>query len=936
MASIPIPVSVICDVAGNQPDLIVSWSDLDSEVKRVLVGVFETGLATPAFSLGFASAPGTNTVAVKVTATLTPAKAYEVRFAREESRLVWSTGLPLLFVAPSSLTVDAGEGGLTVQWTNSGGTKVAAGQFLVSTATASNGVLGPLSTAPNWGFIPIALPIALPPPIRIKVRPLAGGAPPSLAAMPSLGPPSAEVTLVQNTYSASRIDNGGANPRIVKVPRPSPATPARAFNVQLLENGVVVQTISATEEGADPELRLNFTAEPAAGKLYELTLQQKEGSASGPVGPRTPLVTAAPLPLSVVRTAPDAVAYRTQFRGLPLPTALEVNAGASPLVMEGASGSVSAGASAASVTFRAVVPLPNGLSLGPAVTTRIAPSVTSAITDPFSGTTTLFWEPVDGAASYLVQLYGSHGMPAGAPIAAATTTLLLPLPLLPGAQGSVAIAAVTGGGPEPFGERFPLPAARPSDVRVSFDGTTAAVSWTPVGGASGYQITVLDDTETPAAAVVVGPVSDTTLDLSALPTSGIYSVTVQALFGPNSGPPTDPLPLFEAGYFIGTPASIRPATTLALEPEALSVFLPQLGGITGVTLPVGTSPFRLEASGSAELPFRLVIPADGLAWTFTDAPIRAELQTAYRDFLSAAEAAGVTPWGITLLQQAISRAMPQTFVESLYYAYGLSMALQAPSGAGYADLRPGMVLRVASADFLDPAVTPPPPHLAGFMPGGYADYDVSSLSTGPGTPWTAGFDAFLGQLVANGILAVTPPPGAGANEGGMADAADLLFPEFRQPFYRLFFPATLQSPSGPGSSLTAQNFAIASARTYDILQLTRNTPVPGAPVAYFRGRTIVRLCIRVFVNGSEQVVPIGTTVGNLLERYAAQAPAAALHIGGLRMTRARGLVVVEPESAGAGASYPVRFDWKTQPVYGAAYDALSLPLLHGDHVTFGG
>jgi hypothetical protein len=937
----------VCDVSATQPDLTVTWNDPENDPKRVVVGVYEKNVIPAVFSQIFPSVTGINTISVHVGATLNTAKGYEIRLAREDKPLILTGGLPVLFTQPVNLTLSASSSGIMARWTNTGATPVTASRLLLSSGATAAVIVDSFSNAPDWDFVPLPVPLALQPPVRLKVRPLIGVQFPQLPnffamtslgfVITSLGPPSAEVTVVQATHVPSLIDNSGANPRIVRVPRPAGTAGMRTFIVQLLADGVVIQTMTVTEQGTDTDalLQLNFADPISPSKLYELTLQQQDGLSTGPVGPPSPILTAAPVPVSLVRRGPD-VAFDVVFRGLPLPGAVSVASGAgAAAIVDGSSGVVTA--SGADVAFRAALPLAHGVSLGPSVTARVGPSIASATTDPVSGLTTIFWSAVSGATSYLVQIYGSDGLPLGAPITVDTTMLTLDEPLLPNAPAFAAISVVTASGTDPIGQRFALPAAQPSNVRVAFDGRLARVTWTPAGGASGYQVSLLDGSPAPALSVIVANVPETTLDVSSLPPANSYSIVVQALEGGNSGPPSAPLPLFAAGYFIGTPASIRPATTMALEPETITLLLPQLGGITGVSVPAGgDGPFRLEANNSPALPFRLVIPADSLAWTFTSAPIRDTLQSAYRDFLSAAEAAGVTPWGIQVLQQAISRAMPQTFVETLYYAYGLSLALQAPSGAGYADLRPGMVVRVGSANFLDPAVVPPPEHLAGFMPGGFADYDVSSLSTGPGTPWTASLDAFLGQLAANGIVAIEPPPGSGANEGGMADAADLLFPEFRQPFYRLFFPATLQSPSGPGSSLTAQNFAIAAARTYDLLQLTRNTPVPGSPVAYFRGRAVVRLCIRVFVNGVEQVVPIGTTVGNLLERYAAQLPSAALHIGGLTMKRSRGLVVADPQSAEAGASYPVRFDWKTLQLYGAAYDALSLPLLHGDQVTFGG
>jgi hypothetical protein len=143
-------------------------------------------------------------------------------------------------------------------------------------------------------------------------------------------------------------------------------------------------------------------------------------------------------------------------------------------------------------------------------------------------------------------------------------------------------------------------------------------------------------------------------------------------------------------------------------------------------------------------------------------------------------------------------------------------------------------------------------------------------------------------------------------------------------------------PTGVGTTFTPSNFVLAAAPSYRTLQTTVNYPTGSNPtVAYFRGRSVVKLCIRVFINGVEDVVPIGTTVTNILERYGRQVPSAGVAFGGVQLQRASALAVNATAPFDAGASVPVRLDWNTLSVYGPANTALSLPLLHGDRLTIG-
>jgi hypothetical protein len=90
------------------------------------------------------------------------------------------------------------------------------------------------------------------------------------------------------------------------------------------------------------------------------------------------------------------------------------------------------------------------------------------------------------------------------------------------------------------------------------------------------------------------------------------------------------------------------------------------------------------------------------------------------------------------------------------------------------------------------------------------------------------------------------------------------------------------------------------------------------------------------------VVPVGTTVGNLLDRCGSRPPATALHLTGVRLDRSGGptLAIVgatpspPPLIYSVGQRYQVRLDWATMTTYGGPFSALDLAVLPGDRISF--
>ncbi|MBL8297659.1 MAG: fibronectin type III domain-containing protein [Rhodanobacteraceae bacterium] len=601
-----------------------------------------------------------------------------------------------------------------------------------------------------------------------------------------------------------------------------------------------------------------------------------------------------------------------------------------------------------------------GLATAPVNLLAQAPGSIQAATDAVTGEMSLSWTAVEGASNYRITRTD------GSTIAdTAQTQYTFATPLAANVPLSIVITpTATSGGVAltgPASLPFALPTAAGAIETVDYSVASLSLRWSLVPGASAYRISLLQRDATTPVQQVVTPDDATSYTFVPAITdfSAEYHVVVQALFGSNSGLPSSAAPLFTAGWYPSRAAAttyapfLYPAEQLATTMSAnlgssggdLTLYLPDIGAGTPLSgLPVERGPFKLDLSGDSDhgYPYKLVLSGsgDGNVWAFLPAPIRAPLAAHYVDFLKALEVAHVVPSGTVTVQQAIARYMPQTFQETLYYSYGLAFPDPAAGITyGYADLRPGMVLRVVFNDYMAVGGSSTQQWLNGYVGGAQIDYDVASYLSNSG--WSLGFDAFIAQLVANGALSVTAPPTHPSLqlEGGSAEAADLFYPDFREPFYRLFFPTSLVSPSGTGTSQTAPNFVLAAAPSFTALSSSGNVPAPGAALAYFRGRAVVKLCIRVTINGNETVVPVGTTVANVLERYSRQPPIVGRELRGVQLQRALAPAVLAAEALPAQAalsvaqSYPVQLGWQTLPIYAPGWSALALPLLHGDRLT---
>jgi|GEM_PF-859105 len=585
-----------------------------------------------------------------------------------------------------------------------------------------------------------------------------------------------------------------------------------------------------------------------------------------------------------------------------------------------------------------------GSSATPILTAPITNAVTAAALTNLS---TLNWNPVTGASAY--NIYFSNGT---SQTNISTTSYTLPAALTASSQlgymvqpaGTSNGVAVTG----PWSAVSLIPVTTVNVYDVRFDGSNVVVSWNAAPDALCYNVFVYDDSSNQTYS---GTTTDTTLAFTITPdTSKTYTAYVQPVTSGGAGLCGATLPLFSAGLFLSQQPSsaaypyVYPAQSMAAlgtssanpTAQAITLYLPELGTAAGAlgTTPITVDPFTIQPSGNAALPYQLTIAADSVAWGFDTTSIRATLQQNYVSFLKNIEApggglSGATPYGIWLVQSAIACMLPQTFAEQLYYNFGFSTSSNV--GAGYVDLRPGMILRVVTGDYVNIGQSNPPSWINGYAGASVMDFEIGSYTAG--TNWRTGFDNFLNALSAQGALSVTAPAqSTNSVQAGVSGAIDLYYTQFVQPFYRIYFPSAVSVPWGTGSNTTTSNFTLVAAGSYTGLQSSTVDPSAN-PTAYFRGRTTLEMLIKVLVNGNERLVPVGTSIGNLLEQLGMRPAATSTLFKQLRVYRSVVAAITSTTPASSiGPQMELRLDWNGLQVYGTGtgFDAMSAPLMPGD------
>lgn len=730
-----------------------------------------------------------------------------------------------------------------------------------------------------------------------------------------------------------------------------------AYKLSLYENGSPPTVVGTPAQTNGTEAKLPLT--PTTGKTYYVVVQATSDIGTGPQSKQVDVITAQSSLTEVSYDGTRVSASWPTTAGITGYHLVLLEAGIAVRYVDviGTNGYIDLSIDADNSSYSVALQQVNGLSVGPdgppLSVLPNCPQITAATTSATTGVTTLTWGAVTGATTYTIYQPGLATVTVPAP----ATSYDLPVALVPNSERSATIAysqttanGTTGG---PQSKSFVIPTGQPRLSTVDYDGINVTATWEPVSDATGYVATLIG---TKGGSKTVAGSTPPLQQVLALPlfrlntpeTGTTYTVVVQAMFnGVNSGPVSNSLPIFKPAFFLSTAPSqtaapyFYPATALATvasppNAEEISLYFPELGSVTLSSLPINipvTGPsFVFQANpgtNSAVYPYQLLINTTSPAWAFDTTPIRSAIKTGVPALLTALENAGASPWGLYMVQDALSRYLPQTFQESLFLAYGMN------GSTSSADLRPGMVLRVESNSVQSAGFSSNQQYLNGYAAGSTLEYQIGSKIDFAGN-WSLGFNSFIGELVSQNLLTVNPPDeGTRWNQkSGVADAADLYYSNFPSSFYRLLPPQVLVNTTAAPNSDTTKNFVIAAANKYKDIAKAVNTTGGVCPVAYFRGRAIISLAIRVTLNGNEITVPVGTTVANLLERSGNFPALAKANLQGLAVTRSLGSAVTsETEQLSTSNGYNIRFDWRTLANFNPGWSALCLPLLPGDQIN---
>lgn len=482
----------------------------------------------------------------------------------------------------------------------------------------------------------------------------------------------------------------------------------------------------------------------------------------------------------------------------------------------------------------------------------------------------------------------------------------------------------------PWSTFTPLADIAPAGLAIAYDGATATLSWQAVAGASAYLVTGIPNSTgvlTTATALQVG---------IAYASDQNPTLSVQAISGVTTGPAAAAR-LFTAGLYPtfaqDTAAAIIPATAPAMTAYQITIGLPQLFTTPPATADLpAVAPFAI-VEGTAPYTYALTIAGDpdALPWTFTAEAVRQPLVTAWNSFLTALETATATPLAIQTVQAAIARAMPQTFAETLLFGYSFDPV------NGHVDLLPGMVLRAEFEAYTTmPAGSPDQAYLNGFVTSGVARWQVGRIVKN-GVPCTV-LDEFVGLVTSQNGTTVPRPLPTNRKVAGAGGLIDTGWSTMQQPLLRLVYPQAFPSCAQPGTPYPELNTVLLAASKLSDLEAATEAAHNGtdasarAAVLYFRGRTTLVAEIRILVNGVEQLVPLGTTLGDVLATRAQEPATVGLPLTGIRLTRGTGPSPAgTPASYNAGGGQPLRVDWA--PAANAAMTAL--PLMAGDRIEIG-
>ena len=338
--------------------------------------------------------------------------------------------------------------------------------------------------------------------------------------------------------------------------------------------------------------------------------------------------------------------------------------------------------------------------------------------------------------------------------------------------------------------------------------------------------------------------------------------TVAPFYGPKQGPFSSPVSLFKRGFYPETSAqgelSLR-FCDISYAQDKLEI---------SISYPLFPSAIETESVP----PLSISVKDSGYLLTIERQPLA---KNVWEQWIGALIAKGLTHTGYYRLLNIVMRTGVIPACDLLYYCAGID------SGS-FADVMPGMILRVQTADYIrqpEKALD----DIEGYVTGGTSEY-LMSLREKDGSAWFEA-DSFLENVIGGW----SPGSGAGSASANLVAGGgliDMFQSSMRVPYYRLHYPGSFYASDVPGSFYPSDNIILMAAPSMDSMNNASNSPdAPGIPYMIFRGRSSVTLCFTVFVNNKPVSVPVGTTLGKLAARYGIYSAGTEALSGNVRLYR---------------------------------------------------
>lgn len=311
------------------------------------------------------------------------------------------------------------------------------------------------------------------------------------------------------------------------------------------------------------------------------------------------------------------------------------------------------------------------------------------------------------------------------------------------------------------------------------------------------------------------------------------AITLTPKYGDKSGAAAVIKPFQEGFYSTGGVISYRGE---GFGTRGFCVVLPN----SGVTEDVIKSDFKFEKASN-----KVTVSADN--------PSRDD----YLEWMKQLFDKGLTVEAYYKIRDIFSRLLTTTEADRIWYMAGIDM-----SALKRADILPGMTMRVESAQYM-PQTRSTADYLAGYVPSSVADYtiglDGGYLTASPYLNKTLGHFPYMSEPYAN--------PMFHASAGGL----DFNNIDMKQPFWALSYPEEFPRSESESNLYTTANTVLFALPKF-IDTLTLDSEIQYHMV--FRARCTVSLFCTIFVNSAPRLIPVGTTVGDLLSSLgrAAQRP----------------------------------------------------------------